>query len=442
MLADPIAALATPPGRSALAVVRLSGDGAFEVAARVIAGFRPRPSRTATLATFRDAAGEVIDRGLYTVFPGPGSYTGEDLVELSCHGGLLVPARVLAALHEAGARPAAPGEFTRRAVMHGKLDLVQAEAVGDLIDATAPAQARAALRQLDGGLSRRLADLREALLETEGLLAYDIDFPGEDDGAVPPARIAAQLDAVATRIERLLDTAPAAERLREGALLVLAGRPNVGKSSLFNALLGTDRTLVTEIPGTTRDAVEAQTDFLGWPVRLVDTAGLWDAPDPIDRLGVDVSRRYLAAADLVLLCVETGRGPGTDEASVAGERPTLLVRTKADLAEGVPGGGVAVSAVSGAGLGDVRRAAAERVFGDRMALADLEPALGRARHRTALARAREALAAALDQFRGPGDAVLVAHHVREATGALDELIGGVDIEDVLDRVFASFCVGK
>jgi tRNA modification GTPase len=442
MLADPIAALATPPGRSALAVVRLSGDGAFEVAARVIAGFRPRPPRTATLATFRDAAGEVIDRGLYTVFPGPGSYTGEDLVELSCHGGLLVPARVLAALHEAGARSAAPGEFTRRAVMHGKLDLVQAEAVGDLIDATAPAQARAALRQLDGGLSRRLADLREALLETEGLLAYDIDFPDEDDGAVPAARIAAQLDAVAARIERLLDTAPAAERLHEGALLVLAGRPNVGKSSLFNALLGTDRTLVTEIPGTTRDAVEAHTDFLGWPVRLVDTAGLWDAPDPIDRLGVDVSRRYLAAADLVLLCVETGRRPGTDEVSVAAERPTLLVRTKADLAEGVPGGGVAVSAVSGAGLGDVRRAAAERVFGDRMALADLEPALGRARHRTALARARDALAAALDQFRGPGDAVLVAHHVREATGALDELIGGVDIEDVLDRVFASFCVGK
>src|SRR6476661_6005883 len=184
MLSDPIVALATPPGRSALAVVRLSGAGAFEVARRVVVAFRVRPARTARLATFRDRTGDTIDRGLYTVFPGPASYTGEDLVELSCHGGLLAPTRLLAAVHEAGARPAAPGEFTRRAVLNGKLDLMQAEAVGDLIDATAPAQALAALRQLDGSLSRRLADLRVGLVEAEGLLAYDIDFPGEDDGPV------------------------------------------------------------------------------------------------------------------------------------------------------------------------------------------------------------------------------------------------------------------
>ena len=442
MLSDPIVALATPPGRSALAVVRLSGAGAFAIAQRVIVGFGAHPPRTATLATFRDAAGETIDRGLYTVFPGPASYTGEDLVELSCHGGLLAPARLLAALHEAGARPAAPGEFTRRAVLNGKLDLMQAEAVGDLIDATAPAQARAALRQLEGSLSRRLAELRAALVDAEGLLAYDIDFPGEDDGPIASSRIAAQLEAVATRIEGLLDSAPAAERMREGALVVLAGRPNAGKSALFNAMLGDQRTLVTEFPGTTRDAVEAHTDFLGWPVRLVDTAGLWDAPDPIDRLGVDVSRRYLGSADLVLLCVETGRAPGQDESSVADARPTLLVRTKADLSAATPGGGLPVSAVTGSGLGELRRAASEQVFGDRLVLADLEPALGRARQRTALSRARAALAAALELLRGERDAVLVAHHVREATAALDELIGTVDVEDVLDRVFASFCVGK
>jgi len=214
MLSDPIAALATPPGRSAIAVVRLSGAGALAVAARVVDGFRADRPRVATLATLRDASGDTIDRGLVTVFPGPGSYTGEDLVELSCHGGLLVPARLLAALYAAGARPASPGEFTRRAVLNGKLDLVQAEAVGDLIDAVAPAQARAALRQLDGGLSRRLAELRRVLVETEGLLAYDIDFPGEDDGPISSARIAAQLDEVAGRVERLLATAPAAERLR------------------------------------------------------------------------------------------------------------------------------------------------------------------------------------------------------------------------------------
>jgi tRNA modification GTPase len=442
MLSDPIAALATPPGRSALAVIRLSGTGALAVAARVIDGFRPDRSRTALLATFRTPDGEPIDRGLYTVFPAPDSYTGEDVVELSCHGGLLAPARLLSALHAAGARPASPGEFTRRAVINGKLDLVQAEAVGDLIDAVAPAQARAALRQLDGGLSRRLIELRHALVEAEGLLAYDIDFPDEDDGPVPAGRIAAKLEDVAGRIERLLATAPAAERLREGALLVLAGRPNVGKSSLFNALLGADRALVTEIPGTTRDAVEAHTDFLGWPVRLVDTAGLWDSPNRIDQLGIEVSRRYLAAADLVLLCIETGRASASDETAISADRPTLLLRTKADLNGGTAGEGLPVSAVSGEGLAELRRSVVERVFADRVTLADLEPALGRARHRTALARAREALASALEQLGGARDAVLTAHHVRQATTALDELVGAVDIEEVLDRVFASFCVGK
>jgi len=177
-------------------------------------------------------------------------------------------------------------------------------------------------------------------------------------------------------------------------------------------------------------------------VRLVDTAGLWDAPDPIDRLGVDVSRRYLAAADLVLLCVETGRAPGPDESAVADARPTLLVRTKADLSPAIPGGGLPVSAVAGTGLGELRRTASEQVFGGRVVLADLEPALGRARQRTALARARAALGSALDLFRGERDAVLVAHHVRDATVALDELIGSVDVDDVLDGVFATFCVGK
>ena len=179
-------------------------------------------------------------------------------------------------------------------MLNGKLDLVQAEAVGDLIDALAPAQATAALHQLDGGLSRRLAELREALIDIEALLGYEIDFPDEDDGPLPPERIAERLDAVRARIESLVTGAASGERLREGASLVLAGRPNAGKSSLFNALLGTDRALVTEVPGTTRDAIEAHTEFLGWPVRLVDTAGLWDSAERIDRMGVEVSRRYLS----------------------------------------------------------------------------------------------------------------------------------------------------
>ena len=440
MLSDPIAALATPPGRSAIAVVRLSGRGAFEVAASVVRGFRTDRARMATLAVFQQD-GEAIDRGLYTVFPAPHSYTGEDLVELSCHGGQLVPARLLAALHAAGARPAAPGEFTRRAVLNGKLDLVQAEAVGDIIDAVAPAQGRAALRQLEGGLSRRLAELREALVEVQALLSYEIDFPGEDDGPVAPERIAAAVADVARRIEQLLATAPSADRMRHGALLVLAGRPNAGKSSLFNALLGSSRALVTEIPGTTRDAIEGYTDFLGWPVRLADTAGLSDSRDRLERMGIEVSRRYLSAADLVLLCIEAGREPGADEEALAAERPSLVVRTKRDLVNGAVGG-LAVSTVTGEGVGELRRVVADRVFGDRIALGDLEPSLSSDRHRSALLRARSELADAADHLVPGGDPVLVSHHVRQATLALDELVGAVDIEEVLGKVFAGFCVGK
>ena len=437
MISDPIVALATAAGRSALAVVRLSGDGAFDVARRVIAGFTPDPPRTASLATFHTPDGIAIDRGLYLAFPAPASYTGEDMVELSCHGGLSVPPRLLAALHAAGARPAAPGEFTRRAVLNGKLDLVQAEAVGDLIDASAPAQARVALEQLEGGLSRRLGELRESLLDLQAMLGYEIDFPEEDDGPVPIERIAERAAEVSRRIERLIATAPAGERLREGALVVLAGRPNAGKSSLFNALLGTGRALVTETPGTTRDAIEAHTDVLGWPVRLVDTAGLWEGEEVIDRLSVEVSRRYLGAADLVLLCVEGDRALEPDEAELAPGRQ-LLVRTKSDLHAAADG----VSARTGHGLDTLRQRMAAELFGSAASLVDLEAGLTRERHRVALARARDALAAAQPHLLRGGDPVLASHHVREAVLALDGLLGAMDVEEVLGRVFGSFCVGK
>ena len=330
MLSDPIVALATPPGRAALAIIRLSGAGVFDVARQVIAGFRVEPPRTARLATFVGPDQQPIDRGLYTVFPAPHSYTGDDLVELSCHGGLQVPARLLAALQAAGARPAAPGEFTRRAVLNGKLDLLQAEAVGDLIDATAPVQAKAALNQLEGGLSRRLTSLRESLLEVQALLSYDIDFPEEDDGPISPEQIASRIDAVAGQIKHLsppLRRPSGCARERSSSSPGAPMRANRRSSTPCSAR---QRTLVTEIPGTTRDAVEAHTDFLGWPVRLVDTAGLWDAPAEIDRMGVEVSRRYMGSADLVLLCAEAGRRLGEDESAIISERPTLLVRTKTD----------------------------------------------------------------------------------------------------------------
>ncbi|HEU5218353.1 MAG TPA: GTPase, partial [Gemmatimonadales bacterium] len=364
--------------------------------------------------------------------------------ELSCHGGLLAPSQVLAALHAAGARTAAPGEFTRRAVLNGKLDLLQAEAIGDLIDATAPAQGRAALHQLDGALSRRIQGLREALLEVLALLSYDIDFPEEDDGPVPRHRIAGALERITEAVGRLLATAPAGLRLHDGALVVFAGRPNAGKSSLFNALLGTSRALVAEIPGTTRDTIEAPSELLGWPVKFADTAGLREAGERLERMGIEVSRRYVAAADLVLLCVEAGAEPSPAERALLGERPSLLVRSKADLAPEASSEGIDVSVVTGEGLDRLRQGIAERLFGETVhtSYSDLEPALSRERHRTALAQAAAGLARARPEMETGGDPVLAAHHLRSAVTALEELIGLVHPDEILGRVFARFCVGK
>ena len=443
MLSDPIVALATPPGRSAVALIRLSGRGAFDVAARALRPFQPDPPRTVhRVQVVHPATGAPVDDALAACFRAPRSYTGEDLVELSTHGGLLVPAGAVAALVAAGARPARPGEFTRRAVLNGKLDLLQAEATGDLIDAGSPAQARRALHQLDRGLSTRLGELRTELLELEALIAYEIDFPEEDEGPVAPERVERAWRAARDRIARLLDTAPEGERLREGALLVIAGRPNAGKSSLFNALLGTERAIVTEVPGTTRDAVEAHAVLEGFPFRLVDTAGLRESDDRVERLGIEVSRKYLAAADLVLFCRDAGcemRDTESQGFLASCRAPVVEVMTKIDLTDRLTGG---VSVVTGQGLAELRRKLAEVAFGRLVALGDVEPVVTRARHRGALERAL-AEVEAFHSARGSGvDAAAAATHLRVAVGALDDLIGVVTPDDVLDRVFATFCVGK
>jgi tRNA modification GTPase len=458
VLSDPIVALATPPGRGALALIRLSGRGAFEIAARVLRPFRPDSPRCVVRAdVHHPQSGEPIDDVLAVAFPGPASYTGEDMVEISTHGGLLVPAEVVAACVAAGARPAAPGEFTRRAVQNGKMDVLQAEATADLIDAGAPAQRRRALQQLERGLSRRLEALREEILELEALIAYDIDFPEEDEGPVGPERIEHAWRVTRDRVARLLATAPQGERLHAGALVVIAGPPNAGKSSLFNALLGRERAIVTEIPGTTRDAIEAQAVIDGLPFRLVDTAGLRDSVDRVERLGIEVSRRYLGAADLILFCDTgeggrgKGEGPAREQFLAQCSAPVVRVRTKADLPEPparppdrltADRPSIAVSVVTGDGLSELGRRLVETAFGGLVALGDVEPVVTRERHRVALERALEEL----DLFRtahGQGvDAAAAATHLRAAVGALDDLIGVVTPEDVLDRVFASFCVGK
>jgi len=379
---------------------------------------------------------EPVDDCLAVCFRAPHSYTGDDLVEISTHGGLVVPGAALAALTAAGARPAAPGEFTRRAVLNGKMDLLQAEATADLIDAGSPAQRRRALQQLERGLSDRLAGLRNEILELEALIAYDIDFPEEDEGPVSPGRVRGAWEVVRDRVADLLKTAPEGERLREGALLVIAGRPNAGKSSLFNALLGTERAIVTEIPGTTRDAIEAHAVIEGFPFRLVDTAGLRESEERVERLGIEISKRYLEAADLILFC----RDAAGDEVPDVGTTPVVEIVTKADLRDRPPG--ASVSIVTGEGLAELRRRLAEVAFGRLLALGDVEPVVTRARHRAALERA----VLELDGFWGAResgvDAAAAATHLRAAVLALDDLIGAVTPEDILGRVFAAFCVGK
>jgi tRNA modification GTPase len=446
-LEDTIVAVATPPGMGALALVRLSGPDAFAIAQKHIRPWPSEPRAVQLSAVYNPD--EVLDRSLVTLFPAPNSFTGDDTVEISTHGGYLVPASIVAALISSGARQALPGEFTRRAVLNGKLDILQAEAIGDLIDARSQAMQHAALGQLDGGLSRRLSQLREDLVDLESLIAYDIDFPEEDDGPVPRVKIENAIVKMLTSLEALLATAPAGELIREGAIVVIAGPPNAGKSSLFNSLLGRSRAIVTEIPGTTRDALEAVIDSGKWPLRLVDTAGLRETVDPIERLGIEVSERYLASAAVVLACADNSEGLDRTIDSIGRKStaPVIAVWTKADLAP--PGDDlngdqtVRVSAHTGEGLQgllDVINNAIGAKYGE--AAPDL-PILTRARHRQALTTALLEIRQFQQAWREEKlPAPVASVHLRAAVHVLEELIGAVDVEDVLDRVFSSFCVGK
>lgn len=442
---DTIAAIATAPGRGAIALVRLSGPQAQNVARHVVLEWgqvQPRAVRLATIV--HPADGRVIDHALVTLFEGPASYTGEDVVEVSVHGGAVVPVLVLDALIAAGARQALPGEFTRRAVANGRMDLLQAEAVADLVDARSRLGHRVALAQLEGGLSKRAAELREGILNLEAMIAYDIDFPEEDQGSVDRGRVDALLGKTLGALDVLLGTAEAGEMIREGALVVIGGAPNAGKSSLFNALVGHQRAIVTDIPGTTRDAIEATIEMRGWPVRLVDTAGLRESKDVVERLGIEITERYLTDADVIVLCGET---PG--ELALLRERirpltpaPVVLAQTKSDLKHTRTTEGILVSSVTGEGL-DALAKAIGGILDDRFGAVEEAPMLTRARHRQGITAARHELEAfRVAWVRGDPPSSVAAVHLRQAAHHLAELIGSVDVEDVLGRVFSTFCVGK
>jgi tRNA modification GTPase len=441
-----IVARATAPGRGALAVVRVSGPAVPGIARLLLQPFPAEPRR-ATRCVIRDASGTILDDAVAVRYVAPHSFTGEDLLEVSTHGGQVVPMAVVAAAIGAGAREATAGEFTRRAVLNGKLDLLQAEAIGDLIDARSSAAHRAALRQLDGGLSSRISSLRRDLLELDALLAYDIDFPEEDDGPVSRGQIEQAATVLLDALSALLATGAQGVLVHDGALVVLAGAPNVGKSSLFNALLGEARAIVTDEPGTTRDAIEAVLDLPRWPLRLVDTAGLRQATDDVERLGIEVSGRYLGHAAVVLVCGDSGDRIRQALAVVEerSDAPTVTVLTKADVVahDDASGFDVAVSARTGRGLRRLLELVELRLTQSHGEPTVDAPGLTSARHRVAVARAEAELRAFLTAWRDEAlPATVVAIHVRAAVDVLGELIGVVQVDDVLDVVFRRFCVGK
>jgi tRNA modification GTPase len=459
---DTIAAIATPPGSGALAVVRASGPGASAVAAAVLR--RPLPPRRAVLAKARDSLGD-IDQVVSLFFPAKRSPTGEDLVEITCHGSPYIQKRLLDALLEAGARSAAPGEFTQRSFINGRLDLPQAEAVCDLIAAGTGAAHRSALAQLEGGLSRAVDGLRIPIL---GLLAHleaCLDHPEEDIPPLPAAEARARLSALAGPAAALAESFGAGRLLREGRRVCIVGRPNAGKSSLLNALLGCERAIVSPEPGTTRDTIEEPCDLGGLPAVLVDTAGL--GHDPASAADVESLRRTqraLRSSDIAVLVVDGSRPPDArDEAahralresSAADRRPVLTVLSKADLPPSGAGGtsdtagapwraDCRVSARRGDGLTELKLLLSRSLGRDGSAAAEGGAAVTCARHHEALRRCL----ARLEEARSCVDAEpgrweeLAAGELRAALAALDEITGPAAPDEVLAGIFSRFCVGK
>lgn len=462
-MADPdtIVALGTPPGASALAVIRLSGPTSLAILVGLCPELGPTPeARKATLARARDPdTGAVLDQVLATAFPAPASYTGEDMVEISSHGGWLSPSLIEAACERLGARKAEEGEFTRRAYLNGKMDLLQTEAVLDLIEGRSRALHGAAIHQLERGLSRRIGDLRERLVQLEVLLAHHLDFPEEDQPPVAVEEILGRVGRLEESMVGLLRTAPEGELLREGAVTVLAGRPNSGKSSLFNALLGEERAIVTEVPGTTRDALEAVVSLGRFPFRLVDTAGLRSTEERVERKGIEVARRYLARADLILFCAEAGRSLDREERAFLTEvvdTPVVLLRTKTDEAgegegEGTLDSGssiphvcavLGVSVETGEGLGELRGLLPTLAYQGLVTLGREAPVITRARHSEGIRRALEEVTAFRIGLEMGLPAEVAATHLRPAETALEELLGVIPREEILDRLFKDFCIGK
>ena len=457
---DTIAAIATGHSPTAIGIIRVSGEGCFALCDQVFraANGRPfpeQPSHKMVFGEMLDAESRVIDRGLAVRFPGSHSYTGEDSAEFHCHGSPVVLRELLDALFAAGARQAKAGEFTQRAFLNGRLDLTQAEAVIDLIDAETAAAARNAAAQLDGGLRRVLEPIQDSLLDITSRFYAVVDYPDEDIEDVKPEQVAEALSSAEKQLSSLLATCQRGKVLKSGVRTAIVGRPNAGKSSLLNALAGYERAIVTDIPGTTRDTVEESVLCGGVLLRLIDTAGIRDTEDVVEQKGVERSRKALESADLVLAVVD-GSVPLTDEdlevLRLAAENPRwIAVFSKCDLwdtkahsvgiiGSPAPAASVTLSSVTGEGLGDLENAVAALFpAGDPKEAGSL---LTDQRQEEAARRARDAVRRAKDALENglTPDAVLT--DAEEALDSLGELTGRTAKEEIVSRIFSRFCVGK
>jgi tRNA modification GTPase len=441
----PIAAIATAPGMSAIGVVRVSGPN-LAVFIQSLIGAKLSPRR-AMLSRFRDAQGEIIDVGIALFFPAPRSYTGEDVLELQAHGGPVVLQQLLKRCLELGARPAQPGEFTQRAYLNDKLDLAQAESVADLIGAATAEAARGAVRSLQGAFSREIEKLVRELIDLRALVEATLDFPEEEIDFLKQAEFAERLARVRGYLEKVLATSRQGRLLRDGVHIVLAGPPNVGKSSLINRLSNEEVAIVTEIPGTTRDVIRQSIDIAGVPVHVIDTAGLRDTQDPVERIGVERTWSAIKAADLLLLIVDATIGEGDADEAVRRQLPPGLPRitilNKSDLLGGAKAGGLSegreriwLSAKTGAGVDLLRSAILESVGwssqGEGLFMA-------RERHLQALERAKGHLTEAVEMRLG---LEILAEELRLAQEALIGITGEFTADDLLGEIFSRFCIGK
>ena len=441
---DTIAALATPPGTGGVAIIRISGRDALAIGTR-LSGKTPAPRR-ATLAALHDADGSLIDQGLLLYFPAPHSYTGEDTLEIQGHGGIAVTQAVLAAVLDAGARLAEPGEYTRRAYLNNKIDLAQAEAIADLINARSQAAVKAANRSLQGDFSRQIETLAADLLALRIYIEAALDFPEEEIDFLREGDIAARLQGWGERLRTLLAQSTQGRLMNDGINLVIAGKPNAGKSSLLNALVGEERAIVTAQAGTTRDIVRETILIHGMPVNILDTAGLREASDLVEQEGIRRTRQALNQADLILLLRDGSalddRGDETLPPESA-DTPLLLAYNKADqtppAVQAQHADGLWLSAKTGAGIDALRDAIACAVGRDSR---EESPYIARERHLRALHQAERHYQHALAQLHASQNGELIAEDLRLAHDALGSITGAVSSDDLLGHIFSSFCIGK